>query len=58
MTLSWFGVDSTIAVLACMGELHLLVAVIMATSFTLGILGMLLASMSESASLCSLEVRL
>ena len=58
MTLSWFGVDSTIAVLACMGELQLLVAVLMATSFTLGILGMLLVSMSEKASLCSLEVRL
>ena len=42
MTLSWFGVNSTIAGLACMGELHLLVAVLMATSFTLAILGILI----------------
>ena len=59
ITFGRFGVDPTIAVLACMGERHLLVAVLIDSSLLFrGDIVLLQASMSERVSLCSLEVRL
>ena len=59
ITFGRFGVDSTVVVLACMGERHLPVAVLIDISVLFqGDIVLLLASMSGRVYLCSLEVRL
>ena len=50
---------SIFALLGCMGERHLLVAVLIDISLLFrGVIGLSQAIMSENVSLCSLEVRL